>query len=207
MTKNSQGFTLIELAIVVAVIGLIAGMIFMSGGTLFNSSKTAKTISIINDLGEAVSQFRSTYKGLPGDLKITAANEIPNVHASCKDGDNDEIIEGAPSAESSCVIEHLFRAGLIKADGADINGKKIVQSPFGGSISVMHPSQSVANGVNWHRHVPVVVQITGLPCDVIEEIDRKIDDDKLDDGHARVIDEDGDEQAACTDGSVLVIAL
>lgn len=208
MAKRSKGFTLIELAIVITIIGLIAGVIFVSGGTLFQSSKTAKTISIINELSEGILQFKNTYKGLPGDLLVNG--ELSGVNATCQTGgsnagNNNGVID---ATESACVIEHLFRAGLTKSDDVDATGRKVIVSPFTplvGSVRVMHPSVSGASA--WPRNVPVVAVISGLPCDVIEEIDRKIDDDKLDDGHARVIDADGDEQAVCTDGSFLVIAL
>lgn len=207
MMSNARGFTLIEMAIVIGVIGLIAGMIFLSGGTLFNSSKTAKTISIIQEIGEAINQFKTTYKAYPGDLDITGANEIPNVHLSCMDGNNDENI-GSPNAlESTCVVEHLFRAGLIKADGVDGAGRKLIESPFNGEVAVMHPSHSVASAVNWGRYVPVIVQINNLTCDVIDEIDRKIDDGSSDDGRARAIASDETEQISCSAGSTLVVAL
>lgn len=200
MTK-AKGFTLIELAIVVAIIGLIAGTIFISGGTLFKSSKTAKTIAVINDLGEAIRQFKATYKAFPGDLSVTN-DEIPGITEDCANGDNNEVIS---AAESKCVIEHLFRAGLIKSDGVDDDGLKIIRSPFSGpndSITIISPGSDL-----WSRYVPVAVRIKGLPCDVIHEIDRMIDDDKLDDGLALTVDADGAVQSACSEGSVLVVAL
>src|SRR5690606_19734817 len=110
MAKRSKGFTLIELAIVITIIGLIAGIIFVSGGTLFQSSKTAKTISIINELSEGILQFKNTYKALPGDLLVNG--ELESVHDDCKSGgansgNNYERILGN---ERLCVIEHLSRA-------------------------------------------------------------------------------------------------
>lgn len=190
MSENN-GFTLVELAVVLTVIGLIASMIFVSGGSLFQSGKTAKTISIINNLSEAVSQFRETYKALPGDMAITS--EIPNVSSGCQAGNNDEIIN---SDESKCVVEHLFRAGLIKADGADDHNRKTISSPFNSEIRVIiiNPKEfDETSGIKWYRYVPVVAVIPDLPCDVVKEIDRKIDDDKLDDGIARAPDCSGGE--------------
>jgi prepilin-type N-terminal cleavage/methylation domain-containing protein len=210
MTRKVKGFTLIELAIVVAIIGLIAGTIFVSGGALFKSSKTAKTISIINELSEGILQFKNTYKGLPGDLLVNG--ELESVHDDCKSGganagNNDERILGN---ERLCVIEHLSRAGLIKSDGISDDGLRLIKSPFGGvepTIRISHPSASEASTVSWGRFVPVVVAILGLPCDVIEEIDRKIDDGILNDGRARSIRSDGSNQSTCSEGSTLVVAL
>lgn len=203
MAKRSKGFTLIELAIVITIIGLIAGIIFVSGGTLFQSSKTAKTISIINELSEGIMQFKNTYKGLPGDLLVNG--ELSGVNATCQTGgsnagNNNGVID---ATESACVIEHLFRAGLTKSDDVDAAGRKVLVSPFTplvGSVRVMHPSVSGASA--WPRNVSVVVVISGLPCDVVQEIDRKIDDNDLEDGRSQAIDADGDPYT-CASGSTV----
>jgi prepilin-type N-terminal cleavage/methylation domain-containing protein len=203
MAKRSKGFTLIELAIVLTIIGLIAGVIFVSGGKLFQSSKTAKTISIINELSEGILQFKNTYKGLPGDLLVDG--ELSGVNATCRTGgsnagDNNGVID---ANESDCVIEHLFRAGLTKSDDVDAAGRKVLVSPFTplvNSVRVMHPSVSGASA--WPRNVPVVAVISGLPCDVVQEIDRKIDDNDLEDGRSQAIDADGDPYT-CASGSTV----
>lgn len=203
MAKRSKGFTLIELAIVITIIGLIAGVIFVSGGTLFQSSKTAKTISIINELSEGIMQFKNTYKGLPGDLLVNG--ELSGVNATCQTGgsnagNNNGVID---ATESACVIEHLFRAGLTKSDDVDGDGRKVLVSPFTplvGSVRVMYPDNSVANA--WPRNVSVVAIFSGLPCDVVQEIDRKIDDNNLEDGRNRAIDVDG-EPYNCASGSTV----
>lgn len=201
MADRSKGFTLIELAIVITIIGLIAGVIFVSGGTLFQSSKTAKTISIINELSEGILQFKNTYKSLPGDLLVDG--ELSNVDPTCRTGganagDNNGVID---ATESVCVIEHLYRAGLTKSDDVDAAGRKALVSPFTplvGSVRVMHPS--VSNATAWPRNVSVVAEITGLPCEVVQEIDRKIDDNDLEDGRSQAIDADGDAYS-CAAGS------
>lgn len=62
------GFTLVEMAIVLVIIGLLAGGVLV-GQSLIEQTRIQKTVSEINTFKSAVNTFQIKYSGLPGDLK------------------------------------------------------------------------------------------------------------------------------------------
>ncbi len=104
---KGRGFTMVELAVVLVVIGLIMAAI-IKNTSLFDTAQTADAISITKDLSIAVQDFRQRYNYLPGDLP-NASSTFPGV--SCDTGGGNGLIDGV---EYNCAPEHLFRAGLIK---------------------------------------------------------------------------------------------
>lgn len=78
MTKfNTQrGFTLVELAIVLTIIGLLIGGI-LKGRQLMTNARITATIAQINATEAAVIAFKDTYNATPGDMP-NANERIPN---------------------------------------------------------------------------------------------------------------------------------
>ena len=66
-TPSRQAFTLIELSIVIAIIGLLVGGI-LGGQTLIRNAELKSIISDLNKYKAAATQFKDQYGGLPGDL-------------------------------------------------------------------------------------------------------------------------------------------
>jgi prepilin-type N-terminal cleavage/methylation domain-containing protein len=217
MQKNNtyeHGFTLIELSIALVIIGLILGTVIYSSVATIGSTKVAKTISIVTDLSNALSQFKSKYKDLPGDIKIDATNpEILGLPASClssgaNKGDGNGVIAGTydgsgvlTGGESICVPADLFSAGMIRVDETDVN--------------VVSKSSSHASGVanfndTSHRNVINVIELANLPCDVVKELDSKIDNGDIASGNALAAASGSTAISSCTDGEIIpfyVIAL
>jgi len=89
--RNSAAFTLMEVAVVLAVIGLLVGAVI--GGTALLRQSELQTVT--NDFGKysaAVSQFRQQYGGLPGDI-IDATNFWGDDSVNCADAG---VTDGAP---------------------------------------------------------------------------------------------------------------
>ncbi|MEK6745781.1 MAG: prepilin-type N-terminal cleavage/methylation domain-containing protein [Pseudomonadota bacterium] len=74
-TSKKQGFTLIELSIVLVIIGLIVGGVLV-GRDLINSAAIRSQISQIEKYNTAANTFKLKYGGLPGDLLATDAASL-----------------------------------------------------------------------------------------------------------------------------------
>ncbi len=121
MTKRPQtekGFTLVELAIVLVIVGLlIAGI--LKGQELITNSQITSTISQIEGLGGAVNTFKQKYGAYPGDMSNADTRLINCAANPCNNGDGDSIIDvqvGAINAitnESAYFFNHLRAAELI----------------------------------------------------------------------------------------------
>lgn len=217
---KGQGFTLLELAIALVIIGLILSMIVYSGGATFGSTKVAKTISIVSDLSNALSQFKSKYKDLPGDININSASpEVAGLPAGCMgSGNGDGIINGGTTydatgkltgGEAICVPEDLFHAGIIRADETDIvTGMLVIKTPYG-AVNVVSKKDSHASGIA-SRNVTNVIELSNLPCEVVKELDSKIDNNDITTGNAVAAALDGSVIQSCNNGVTVpffVIAL
>jgi len=82
---DKQGFTLIELSIVLVIIGLIVGGILV-GQELIRTAQTRATIAQIEKYNTAVNTFRNKFDALPGDLPVNLVTEFafPVVPASLR---------------------------------------------------------------------------------------------------------------------------
>lgn len=179
MLRNN-GYTLIEIAIVIVIIGLLVGGV-IKGASLVEGAKVSNAITLAQDLSVAVNTFKQQYHMLPGDMSITT--EIPNVRAECmKGGSNAGNHDGLINAtESRCVPEVLFQAGLAKVDQ---EGGWAVFKSYYGSVKVIATSLSNVGSSQFAPSVTHVVEFANLPCDVVQEMDRKMDNDDLATGKA-----------------------
>ena len=66
MKSRQSGFTLVEIAIVLVIIGLLLGGV-LKGQELINSAKIKNLINDLNGLSTAVYAYQDRYRALPGD--------------------------------------------------------------------------------------------------------------------------------------------
>jgi prepilin-type N-terminal cleavage/methylation domain-containing protein len=77
--RSTAGFTLVELAIVMIIIGLlIAGI--LKGQQLITNAKVTSQVAQVKGIDAAVSTFKDMYAALPGDI-IAPLTRLPNCTA------------------------------------------------------------------------------------------------------------------------------
>ncbi|MCE7886325.1 MAG: prepilin-type N-terminal cleavage/methylation domain-containing protein [Alphaproteobacteria bacterium PRO2] len=74
--RSERGFTLVELAIVMIIIGLLIGGI-LKGQELIANAEVGATVSQIKAIDAATSTFRDKYDALPGDM-LNPGGRLPN---------------------------------------------------------------------------------------------------------------------------------
>ena len=121
-----QGFTLLELSIVIVIIGLIIGGITVGQG-LVRSAELSSVINDVNKYKVAINTFELQYGALPGDIDEAASywptDCVDAANNPCN-GDANGQIRGTQSSqvwpESRRGWQHLVLADLISGsyDGA-----------------------------------------------------------------------------------------
>jgi prepilin-type N-terminal cleavage/methylation domain-containing protein len=117
----NKGFTLVELAIVIIIIGAILGGV-MQGAELVNQGKNRAQIKQIEEYEAATLTFRTKYNYLPGDVPAFYAANFGLFHdgSATRNGNNviDDHVGNIPTTsaynESYVFFQHLSEKNLIK---------------------------------------------------------------------------------------------
>jgi len=117
--KKQNGFTLVEIAIVLVIIGLLLGGA-LKGQELIENAKYNRVKSDYDQISAAVYSYQDRYQALPGDDPNAEANvDAPTGQA----GNGNGLINGAwnninnPNLESRFIWQHLRLAGFITGTG------------------------------------------------------------------------------------------
>ena len=118
--KNT-GFTLVEMAIVLVIIGLILGGV-LKGQELVIQARVKSMINDFNQVTAAYYTYFDRYHSFPGDDK-TASNYTESA-TSCN-GDGDGTLEGtaydSTGGENACLWSHLRAAGIVNGAVTSVN--------------------------------------------------------------------------------------
>ena len=121
--NKKSGFTLVELAIVIVVIGLLVGGV-LQGQELIKQANIRSQIAQFEDINRATFTFRAKYNALPGDMNnatsfwgdlIDIDNPTIGTTATCN-GNGDGIIYATP-AEYSCNANNNYTVFFLAASG------------------------------------------------------------------------------------------
>jgi len=121
-----DGFTLIELSIVLVIIGLIIGSILV-GQDMIKAAAIRAQISQIDKYNAAVNAFRSKYGGLPGDILPATAASFGFVTraGTVGEGDNNGLLTAGTSTSAQ-------GAGEIVVFWNDLSTANLVDGSFVG---------------------------------------------------------------------------
>lgn len=124
--QKQQGFTLIELSIVLVIIGLIVGGVLV-GQDLIKAAEIRATVSQVEKYNAAVNTFRTKYNAIPGDITGGAGGQAGAFGlyvgpGTVGQGDGNGLVEGGVAGGTNSAGEnimfwrHLTDANLV--DGA-----------------------------------------------------------------------------------------
>jgi prepilin-type N-terminal cleavage/methylation domain-containing protein len=167
--RRQSGFTLIEIAIVLVIIGLLLGGI-LKGQELITSARVRNIIAQLEGTQAAVNGFQDRYRALPGDFRAAAAQ----ISGASQDGDGDGVIEGP--AEAIAVWDHLSHAGFINGTytyNATEGPTTTPNNPWGARLQLINDDEYADAAPTPRTNLKTGPQI---PVDILAEIDRKIDD-------------------------------
>lgn len=144
--RNKQikqaGFSLIESAIVLVIMGFLIGGV-LKGKDLIESARLKRVISQLNEYRLAASTFLDKYDALPGDFSKASLM----IKKGLRDGNGNGMVEGAGLARGSEALNfwaHLAAAGLIASPGSEKDadkgefGKGAPESTLGGGFTIEH---------------------------------------------------------------------
>lgn len=186
MKTAQKGFTLVEIAIVLVIIGLLLGGI-LKGQEMITQAKIKNVIADLSGVSAAMYGYQDRYRALPGDDKgATRWATTP--------GDGDGVIAGkwtAAGGESTFFWDHLRRAGFIAGSGADnpfnaVSGKMGVQTGSGAS-----PTTSILSDGATTAFSSLVMCSANLPDKIAVSVDSQMDDGNGKKGNVRAMKQTG----------------
>lgn len=134
--KLERGFTMVEMAVSMAIIGLIVASV-LTGANVKRKLELSGLIDDISAISVAVQEFEATYGALPGDMyNAEAIFGAANTDDGNGDGDLGTS-EGTDTNTNETLLfwQHLQLAGLIEGayDGATdgVGGKMESSIPYG----------------------------------------------------------------------------
>ena len=151
--RLQAGFTLVEIAMTLAVIGLLIGSV-IKGQELITNVRLKKMEKDSIDISMAIFAYQDRYGPFPGDdNKVTSrfsvyADGINDPAANDINGNGDGLIDGNwigdANSETANLWKHLRAAGLISGNGDDDRPPK---NAYNGNIGVRDDSLKITGHV------------------------------------------------------------
>ena len=187
--QKNKGFTLVEVAIVLLIAGLLVGGI-LKGSELILSARVRHLIADMEGTQTAYLAFQDRFRARPGDYDKANTNILCG--APCLNGNGDGLIqENAPSSaagsevhEDILVWTHLSASGLVQGNYRMAAGEVLQKpdnsprNPWGQFMQLAHDNRFGDASVQRHN----VKSGDLIPVEVLAEADRKIDDGRPNSG-------------------------
>lgn len=189
--RNAQGFSLVEAAVVLVVIGIILGAV-LQGRSLIESAEYKSFRQELRDYRSAFHNFRDRYDALPGDF-VDAATRI---ESGLGNGDGngligDDIDCDSASDENCLAWQHLRAAGTLGGNPSTEGTAAPPEHAWGGRFDAFFTGTGV-NGDFGHK-----LLITDVPVEIAERLDADEDDDRCE--HGRITGQVCEDETAWPD--------
>jgi len=183
--RKTQGFTLVEIAIVLVIIGLLLGGI-LKGQEMITQAKIKNSVADFSGLSAAYYGYQDRYRAIPGD-DANAPGRWTTAPAATKSPTAGEPGNGKLQGKYNTVTDtdetriwwdHLRRSGFVAGSG--------FQQPFNaftGMIGVQTGDAAGATALGGFSGL--IVCSSNIPDKVAIAIDTQMDDGAIDKGTVR----------------------
>jgi prepilin-type N-terminal cleavage/methylation domain-containing protein len=181
--RGQSGFTLVEIAIVLVIIGLLLGGI-LKGQEMINQAKIKNVINDFNGVTVAITSYQDRYRAIPGDdQNATARWTVQNPLSGNGNGSvaglynaNDTSGSGgAPGAgaESNLFWQHLRIAGFVPGLTTGLGSGTPPPNGAGGIVGVETGNPAGNTGLGF---TSLIVCFSNLPEKIASAVDNQADD-------------------------------
>ena len=196
--KKQTGFTLVEIAIVLVIVGLLIGGV-LKGQEMITNAKLKRIESDNAGIAAAMFSYQDRYLQLPGDDSGASGRfDVYSTLATKADGNGDGLIglgtDWSDAATTTWVVNtqetlkffaHMRAAGLVPGGGEDSNRPT---NAYGGQIGIQD------GALNLSGHVTIFGAIEGPIAKILEG---RLDDGDGDSGRVQAAIS-GDDMADST---------
>lgn len=181
--RNQKGFTLVEIAIVLVIIGLLLGGV-LKGQELIENGKVKRAANDMNGVVAAYHSYTDRYNRLPGDdgptLAILQARGGSWANITQTGNNNGVITSTAANTwdggnESDNFWQHLKAAGFINGNPADAGANAIIRNPFGGLMGLTNAAIMASGGAGTELSGNKVC-LSQVPGKLATTLDNQLDD-------------------------------
>jgi prepilin-type N-terminal cleavage/methylation domain-containing protein len=200
MKSMQKGFTLVEIAIVLVIIGLLLGGI-LKGQEMITQAKIKNVMADFSGISAAYHGYQDRYRRLPGDdnQAAGAAGRWTDLVAADDNGDGNGVVagpyNGAGNIESRNFWLHLRRAGFVAGSGKDqpfnaLTGMLGVQTGDGATPPVATLLDGAGPGF-----IGLIMCSANLPDKIAVAVDTQMDDGLAGKGTVRALIQAGPNPA------------
>jgi prepilin-type N-terminal cleavage/methylation domain-containing protein len=185
LKSKQRGFTLLEVAIVCVIIGLLFASV-LKGQELIHSSRVRALASMQDGVKAAFFGFQDRFRAYPGDYSRATLD----IDGATVNGDGNGQIEvagaGTAAREDIAVWEHLSRAGFMSGSytyNSTPSAATSLTNSFGSPVQLAYDNAYADAGAPSIKNN--LKTGSGVAADLMAELDRKIDDGNPQTGNFR----------------------
>jgi len=188
MSHRQKGFTLIEIAIVLVIVGLLLGGV-LKGQELITQARIKNVANDFNNIATAIYGYQDRYRRLPGDDETASGR-----WSSAAVGDHSGAIKGyfnstSNGDESRIVWQHLRRSGFLAGDPASFEQPA---NAVGGIIGLQNDAgKTTVDTKEVPELVGTVICASNLNGKTAGALDAQFDDGRANGGSVRGFAENG----------------